>query len=278
MEPTKIPCLAKGISAWLWVGFEEAWALAAGLQPAPTCEQDWGATGGHRRDVMVGCPLAAAVLSCRVQPDGWIAPHLAVGLFLITAGGNVGLHSLCTLLWPASWLPAIDRSRGSKSVEVQRVWEVYDERVQFMSRQDALQLDESLDAGDVSRAWLVWSRPAETALSDAYHFSGGPLPGRGLVLGRGSASFRVVRLGGHRVRKARGNASGVHDAAGVFLYRDSSLAPLLDMRRRFKAAMIRCGVSLSRSVELTAQWKRILSVGPLYLVTIDDLSAVRVYR
>ena len=48
-------------------------------------------------------------------------------------------------LWPASWLPPIDKSRGSKSVEVQRVWEVYDERLQFMSRQDALQLDESLD-------------------------------------------------------------------------------------------------------------------------------------
>ena len=29
MEPTKIPCLAKGISAGLWVDFEEAWALAA---------------------------------------------------------------------------------------------------------------------------------------------------------------------------------------------------------------------------------------------------------
>ena len=93
--------------------------------------------------------------------------------------------------------------------------------------------------------------------------------------------FRVVRLGGHKVRKARGNASDVHDAAGVFLYRDSSLAPLLGMRRRFKAvmvvlgAMIQCGVSLSRSVELAAQWDRTLAVGPLYPVTIDDLSAVR---
>ena len=85
------------------------------------------------------------------------------------------------------------------------------------------------------------------------------------VLGRRSASFRVVRLGGHRVRKDRGNAADAHDAADVFLYRDSSVAPLLDMRRRFKAvmdvldAMIRCGVSLSQSVELTAQWDRILA-------------------
>ena len=51
------------------------------------------------------------------------------------------------------------------------------------------------------------------------------------------------------------------------------------MVRRFKAvmdvldAMILYGVSLSRSVELAAQWDRILAAGPLYLVTLDDLSA-----
>ena len=53
----------------------------------------------------------------------------------------------------------------SKSVEVQRVWERDDDRLQFMSRQDALLLDESLDAGDISQAWLVWSSAAETALA-----------------------------------------------------------------------------------------------------------------
>ena len=67
-------------------------------------------------------------------------------------------------------MPAVDKSRGSKSVDVQRVWEVYDERLQFLSRQDAVRLDESLEAGDVSRAWLVWSGAAETALADAYRF------------------------------------------------------------------------------------------------------------
>ena len=68
VEPTKIPCLAKGISAGLWVDIERAWALAAGLRPTPTCKKDWSATAGHRRDFIVGCPLAAAaVLSCKVQ-------------------------------------------------------------------------------------------------------------------------------------------------------------------------------------------------------------------
>ena len=203
---------------------------------------------------MVGCPLAAAaVLSCKVQADRWIAPHLAVRTLLDCCRWDCRITQPVqrTHLSPASWLLAIDKGRGSKSVEVQRVWGVYGKRLQFMSRQDALQLDESLDADDVSRAWLVWSGAAEAALADAYRFSGGALPGRGLVLGRGSALFRVVRLGGHQVRKARGNVADALDAADVFLYRDSSIAPLLDMRRRFKAvvdvlgAMIRSGFSLT---------------------------------
>ena len=37
-------------------------------------------------------------------------------------------------------------------------------------------------------------------------------------------------------------------------------------------AMIRYGVSLCRSVELTAQWDQILALGPMYPVTLDDLS------
>ena len=153
------------------------------------------------------------VLSCKVQADRWIAPHLAVRTLFDCCRWDcrVAQPFQRTPLWPASWLPAVDEGRGSKSVEVQRVWGVYDERLQFISRQDALHLDESLDAGDVSRAWLVWSGAAGAALADAYRFSGGPLPGRGLVLGKGRALFRVVRLGGRRVRKARGNVADAHD-------------------------------------------------------------------
>ena len=87
-----------------------------------------------------------------------------------------------------------------------------------------------------------------------------------------------VQLGGPGVRRARANVADALDASDVFLYLDSSVAPLLDMRRRFRAvmdllgAMIRSGVSLSRSVELTAQWDQILALGPMYPVTLDDLT------
>ena len=160
VEPTKIPCLAKGISAGLWVDLEEAWALAAGLRPAVTCKKAWDSVGGHRRDFMVGCPLAvAAVLSCKVLNDRWIAAHLAVRTFFDCGRWTCSVTQVVqrTPLWLASWLPAVDKSRGSKSVEVRRVWDTNDERLLFMSRRDALLLDDSLNDGDVSRAWAVWS-------------------------------------------------------------------------------------------------------------------------
>ena len=46
----------------------------------------------------------------------------------------------------------------------------------------------------------------------------------------------------------------------MFMYHDASTAVLLDFRRRFKAvgdvlhAVIRDGVTLARSLELTVQW------------------------
>ena len=41
VEPTKIPCLAYGISAGLWVDLEVSWALATGKQPSSTCMREW---------------------------------------------------------------------------------------------------------------------------------------------------------------------------------------------------------------------------------------------
>ena len=138
-SPPKSLAWQKGVSAGLWVDLEEAWVLAAGLQPTSTCNRVWDSAGGRRMDFMVGCLLAVvAVLSCKVQADRWVAPHLAVRTFFDCCRwtGRVAQPVQRTPLWPASWLPAVDKSRGSKTVEVQRVWEVCDERLQFMSRQD----------------------------------------------------------------------------------------------------------------------------------------------
>ena len=117
VEPTKIPCLAKGISAGLW-----AWAFASGWQPGVTCKRSWDSAGGS---FMVGCPRAvAAVSGCMVREDRWILPHLAVRAHFQYSRwvSWVSLPVQRSPLWPASWLPVLDKSRGSTSAEVQRVW------------------------------------------------------------------------------------------------------------------------------------------------------------
>ena len=184
-------------------------------------------------------------------------------------------------LWPASWLPVLDKSRGSKAAEVQRVWDIYDDRLQFMSRDDALNLHDALPRGDVSLAWLIWSSAFEAALADAYRFADGPVPDNGLVLGRGLFRCRTVRLGGPKVRRARRNFADPQEGSEVSLYHDVSTAPLLDLRRRLKvvvdllSAMIRGGVSLARSVELAVQWDAILRAGPIHPVTAEDFLLAR---
>ena len=108
--------------------------------------------------------MVAAVACCSVQRDKWIAPHLAVGTYVECARWTCITQPVRrTPLWPASWLPVLDKSRGSQSAEVQRVWEICAGRLQFMSWDDVVALDESLDAGDVSCAWLLRSS-AEEAL------------------------------------------------------------------------------------------------------------------
>ena len=284
VEPTKIPCLSKGISAGLWVDLDAAWSSAQGRRPAVTCKRSWDSASGSRGDFLVGCPLAtAALFSCSVSSCRWLQPHFAVSaMFDCDRWSCQDTQPVrCTPLWPASWLPAIDKSRGSKSVEVQRVWEVYDDRLRFMSRADSDSLTGALLNDDVSSAWAIWSSAAETALADAYCFSGGPVSDRGLVLGRGTARFRVVRLGGPKVRKLRSSAVDPADGVGFHLYRDSSTTPLLDLRRRLKVVfdilggILREGFTLTRSFELAYQWSCILSAGPLHPVTMDDLLSVQ---
>ena len=68
------------------------------------------------------------------------------------------------------------------------------------------------------------------------------------------------RLGGPKVRKARKNFADPLEGSDVFMYLDASIALLLDLRRRIEAvldlllAMIRDGITLARSLELTARW------------------------
>ena len=79
--------------------------------------------------------------------------------------------------------------------------------------------------------WVAWPIAPESALVDAFCLAGGPVPERGFCLGRGLACFSKIRLGGPKVRRARARCSDPGDGALVDLYRDRSVAPLVDLRR-----------------------------------------------
>ena len=150
-----------------------------------------------------------------------------------------------------------------------------------MARDDAFWLDLALESGDGSHAWDIWSSAAEAALADAYRFSGGPVPERGLVLGGGAFLARTVRLGGPKVRKASRNSADPIEGGDVFMHHDASTAVLLDLRRRLEAvgdvlhAVIRDGVTLARSLEPTVQWDGILRIGPVHPLTLLDFELAR---
>ena len=97
VEPTKIPCLAKGISAKLWVDLEEAWALAAGLRPAVTCKKAWDSAGGHRREWLVVLLRLLLFFLAKFRMIGGLPPILLFAPCLTAVGGLVLLHSLSSV-------------------------------------------------------------------------------------------------------------------------------------------------------------------------------------
>ena len=110
--------------------------------------------------------------------------------------------------------------------------------------------------------------------------AGGPELERGVKLGWGVARFSVVKLGGPKMRSARARCADPGDGAQVDQYRDSSIAPLIELRRRLRAvldvvgAICRSGYSLARCHELTSQWERVLWCGLLGTVTGERLRTV----
>ena len=82
------------------------------------------------------------------------------------------------------------------------------------------------------------------------------------------------------MRSARARCADPGDGAQVDLYRDNSIAPLIDLRIRLRSvldvtgAIGGSGYSLARSLELTRQWWRVLQCGPLGTVTEERLRTV----
>ena len=77
MEPTKVPSLAKGISAGLWVDLEASWATASGRVPEITCKRTWTLEIGEIFKLDVLCVLLRFGLVVFCLSVGY-KPHLAV--------------------------------------------------------------------------------------------------------------------------------------------------------------------------------------------------------
>ena len=86
--------------------------------------REWGSGGGTRRDFVIWCRLvAASLLSCTVQADRWISPHLAVRALFDYDHWSCCVTQLVRFspLWPASWLPSVDKSREFCSLCLSRI-------------------------------------------------------------------------------------------------------------------------------------------------------------
>ena len=74
----------------------------------------------------MGCLRVAAAVS-EVMHDRWVVPHFDFRTCFDCSRWLVKVSLLVhrTPLRPASWLPVLDKGRGSKAAEVQRVWDIY---------------------------------------------------------------------------------------------------------------------------------------------------------
>ena len=94
------------------------------------------------------------------------------------------------------------------------------------------------------------------------------MPSSGLRLGRGSAQFRMVALGGPVVGKLRYDISCSDDGQSVHLYEDGSVSGVIMQRRGLRCVLaildstVRHGPSHTSSPELAAQWNAVGGAGP----------------
>ena len=149
---------------------------------------------GDLGEIFHGSPLAVSALKwCSVHQDCWILPHYAVrASFSIGRwSARVCLPTRFSLLWPAAWVACSDKSRSSKSVEVRRIWEVYDESLSFIPPAFGEVFVLLLLLVMFLLLGVIWSFSAEVSLVRAFPPSGGPVPESGFRLGSWSCSVQV---------------------------------------------------------------------------------------
>ena len=219
-----------------WVDLKACWAMAHGRQPCVTCKRSWESLGGTRRISLLFAHLLLLLLSIvmLMGRDGSSLTSLSSKtLDLVRWAMNSSQPSSGTLLWPACRLADVDKSRSSMSAEILRIWDIHDRHLQFTRVDDLDAVRDALVVGDVFFAWLTWSKAAKSELAGAYTETGGV----GLKTGRVGRKMRSVALGGPKVRKSCSNFTDPTDGRNVRFFRDCSVSPILNQRRRKKAVL-----------------------------------------
>ena len=243
-----------------------------------TCQFQLDEDKGSRWDFLFACLIAlAAATACSVLPDRWFTPHFAVyAEFALSAwDAIVDMARTHSPLWPACWLQCPDRSRSSKSQEVQNIWDVYIREVGFVPFAVREQLFLLCNSPDVDSSWLLWSREAEANLARAYLSAGGPhLSHPSSYVGRGSLSICSMRLGGRcHDRIYHVDRADEFDVTHSGFFLNSSLAPVLRFRRSFVSVCnVLKGIKLhgfseARVAALWSRWRAVVRMGPTGPVT-----------
>ena len=108
-------------------------------------------------------------------------------------------------------------------------------------------------------------------MRDCFSVCWGPVPARDLVLGGGKVRFRTARLGGAIVRSVRRSDTRDGCVDDVSLHRDSSAAPVLDLRRNLRAILdlldsfVGWCASLARDVQLLHLWDSVVRQGSVHV-------------
>ena len=172
-------------------------------------------------------------------------------------------------LWPAFWVAAVDKTKTSKSAEVQGIWEIYDKALEFIPVGQAIAIRDALLDRDASAAWTAGSSSAEHVLDHAFCLAGGPVPPGGLVKGRGSAALSEGFIGGNRIHKLRYACADLAHASEVHFFRDTSVAPILRLRSKLVTVLnllqsfCRGGFTMERALYLDELWGSVVSGRPV---------------
>ena len=170
-------------------------------------------------------------------------------------------------MWPAHWVKAGDKSGHSTSQDVINRCEARDSELQNMPMESIRKQQNSLNAGNVFSAWESWSTASEVHHAMHTVQQVARWSPQWYLKKKGMLKTRVSALAAPKYMTPGCSCCG--DGSLVHMYRDSSIAPNLNQRRRLKTVLdvlqsVRdSGFSISRWLELSKRWKNVITAGPL---------------